>query len=74
MHESNLSGIYWHRDDYSSVEHNTGTVISENQCGGNEVKSKVMNFALRAVSCNKLSVSSEEYTAINHGWLFPLGY
>lgn len=50
MHDSNLSEIFWHRDGYSSVEHNTGTVISENQCRGNEVKSKVMNFALRAVS------------------------
>lgn len=26
------SGIFWHRDDYSSVERNTGTVMSENQC------------------------------------------
>lgn len=53
MHESNLSEIFWHGDGYSSVEHNTGTVISENQCRGNEVKSKVMNFALRAVSSGK---------------------
>lgn len=53
MHESTLSGIFWHRDDYSSVEYNTGTVISENQCGGNEVKSKLVNFALRAVNSGK---------------------
>lgn len=53
MHERTLSGIFWHRDHYSSVEHNTGRVISENQCGGNEVKSKLMNFALRALGSGK---------------------
>lgn len=53
VHESNLSGIFWHGDDYSSVEHNTGTVISVNLCRGDEVKSKLLNLALRAVSSVK---------------------